>query len=107
MSFIFIYITNPSKDEAQKVARHLLEKRLIGCANIYASRSLYWWKGKIADENEYTIIGKTTEKKFEKVKKEVEKIHSYKIPCIIKIPMSANEKYCNWLKGEIGAGGRT
>lgn len=101
MNFIFVYITNPTKKEAKKIANHLLKKRLIACGNIFPINSLYWWKGKIVDDAEFVLIAKTTRANFEKVKKEVEKIHSYKIPCIIKIPVSSNKKYFDWLKKEI------
>lgn len=101
MSFIFAYITNPTQEEAKKIAMHLLEKKIIACANIFPISSLYWWEGKITDEKEHILIAKTTEKNFERLKKEVEKIHSYTIPCIIKIPVSSNEKYEKWLRSEI------
>ncbi len=101
MKTIFVYITNPSKEEAVKLARHLLEKKLIACANIFPITSVYRWEGKIAEEGEFVLIGKTFEEKFEKVKTEVEKIHPYKIPCITKIPVEPNKKYLDWLEGEI------
>lgn len=101
MNFIFIYITNPTKKEARKIARYLLKKRLIACANIFPINNLYWWQGKIVDDNEFVLIAKTTKNNFEKVKKEVEKIHSYKIPCVIKIPVSSNKNFFDWLKGTI------
>jgi periplasmic divalent cation tolerance protein len=44
---VFIYITNPSKKEAKRLAKHLIEKRLIACANIFPIESLYWWKNKL------------------------------------------------------------
>ena len=97
MNFIFIYITNPTKKEARKIAKHLLEKKLIACANIFPIDSLYWWKGKIAEEKEFVLIAKTKKDNFNRVKKEIEKIHSYTIPCIVKIPVSSNEKYYQWL----------
>jgi len=100
--FIFIYITNPNKEEAKKIAKHLIEKKLIACANIYDNiTSIYFWEGKIADENECVLIAKTLDKNFEKVKTEVEKIHTYKIPCIVKIPVSSNQKYFEWIKEEV------
>lgn len=97
----FIYITNPTEEEAEKIAKHLLYKKLIACANIFPIHSLYLWKGKIADENEFVLIAKTNETNFEKVKNEVEKIHTYTIPCIIKIPVSSNKKYFDWLKRKL------
>lgn len=100
--FIFIYITNPSKEEARKIAKALLQKKFIACANIYSNvNSLYPWKGRIADEEEFILIAKTTEANFDKVKREVERIHSYTIPCVVKIPVSSNKKYLDWVRSEI------
>jgi len=101
MSMIFVYITNPNKEEASKIARHLLGKKLIACANIFPINSLYWWKGKIAEENEFVLIAKTINSNFEKVRKEVERVHSYSIPCIVKIPAYPNKKFLDWVKKEV------
>ena len=35
MNFVFVYITNPTKEGANKIAKHFLKKRLIACANIF------------------------------------------------------------------------
>lgn len=98
---IFIYITNPTKEEAKKIAKHLIEKKLIACANIFPINSLYKWEDKIKDENEFVLIAKTTEDNFEEVKNEVEEMHSYSTPCIVKIPVSSNKKYLDWIKETI------
>lgn len=97
-----VYITCRNEKEAVKISRHLLEKRLIACSNIHPIRSLYWWKGKIQDEKEFVMIAKTTEKNYEKIKKEVQKVHSYDVPCILKINAEANESYERWVKKEAG-----
>jgi periplasmic divalent cation tolerance protein len=98
MKIILVYITNPTKKEAEKVANFLLDKKLIACANIFPIKSFYWWKGKKEKGNEFVLIGKTLENNFEKIKKETEKVHSYKTPCILNIPATANEKYYKWMK---------
>lgn len=101
MDFVFIYITNPTKKDARGIAHHLIKKRLIACANIFPINSLYRWEGRICDEKEFVVIAKTTKTKFKKVKTELEKIHPYKIPCIVKIPVSSNDKFFRWLKNEV------
>lgn len=102
MSFILIYVTTANQKEAQKIATHLLQKKLIACANIFPIFSLYWWKGKIQNGKEFVLILKTVTKNYNKIKKEVERIHSYKIPCIIQIPVEVNEKYGGWMGKEVG-----
>ncbi|GBD34818.1 Divalent-cation tolerance protein CutA [bacterium HR35] len=96
---IFIYITNPNKKTALKITTELLKQKLIGCANIFSIDSLYSWQGKIVKDKEYVLIAKTLDKNYEKVKKLVEKIHPYSVPCILKIKINdVNEKYLKWLK---------
>jgi periplasmic divalent cation tolerance protein len=102
MNFIFVYITTTNKEEARKITLHLLKKKLIACGNIFENMtSIYPWKGKIEEASECVLIVKTLKTHFEKVKIEVEKIHSYEIPCITKISVSSNKKYFDWLKSEI------
>ena len=101
MGFIFIYITAGNRKEAEKIATHLLQKRLIACANMFPISSLYWWKGKIQNGKEYAVILKTVQKNYTNIKTEIEKIHSYKIPCIIQIPIKVNEKYGGWMRKEM------
>lgn len=96
-----IYITCKDIKEAKKISKHLLNKRIIACANIHPIESMYWWKGKIVEELETVIIAKSSSKNFNKIKEEVKKIHSYEIPCILKIDSEANEGYDEWVRKEI------
>ena len=92
------YITCKNRKEAIKISNHLLKKKLIGCANFFPIESSYWWDNKIVNENEFVIIAKITKKDFEVLVKETEKIHSYKVPCILNIGCKCNTKFDNWLK---------
>ncbi|PIU40880.1 MAG: divalent-cation tolerance protein CutA [Candidatus Omnitrophica bacterium CG07_land_8_20_14_0_80_42_15] len=101
MKIEFIYITNPTKKVAKEIARRLLKRKLIACANIFPINSVYWWEGKIADEDEFVLIAKTTLTNFKKVKKEVERVHPYKVPCILKFYTEPNKIFFEWLKNEV------
>jgi len=96
-----IYITCKDEKEAEKISRHLLKKKMIACANLHPIRSLYWWKGKIQDEHEIVILAKTLDKHYNKIKEEVSKIHSYDIPCILKIKTESNKSYQEWVNKEV------
>jgi len=92
-----IYITCKDEEEAVKISKHLLNKKLIACSNMHPIRSMYWWNNKIEDEKEFVIIAKTLDKNYEKIKEEVSKLHSYDVPCILKIDAEANESYAQWV----------
>lgn len=94
---ILIYITCKDKKEAKKISLGLLEKKLVACTNIHPIESMYWWDGKLQEDKEVVIIAKTKEDNFNKIKEEVKKIHSYDIPCIIKLGCEGNKEYTDWI----------
>lgn len=96
-----LYITCKDKREAEKISRHLLKKRLIACANIFPIQSVYWWNRKIVKDSENVVIAKTKDKYFKRIIAEVKRIHSYKIPCILKIGAQANKEYERWADREM------
>ena len=95
---MLLYITCKDKKEATKISNHLLKRRLIACANIFPISSLYWWKGKIVKDKESVLIAKSLNKHFNKIQKEVKKIHSYEVPCITKINSKSNKAYEKWTR---------
>ena len=97
----FFYITNPSKEEAKRIAKHLLDKRIIASANIFPIESMYWWEGKITEGSEYVLIAKTSSANSRALEAEVKSIHPYKVPCIIRIHASSNTVFSEWLNGEV------
>ena len=95
-----VYVTARDKEEAKSIAKHLLEKRLIACGNIFPIESLYWWEDKIEEDKEFVLIAKTLDERFNKVKEEIKAIHSYSTPCILKIGADANAEFLEWVKEE-------
>lgn len=100
MSFIIIYVTYPNMDEATKIVSHLLQKKLIACANYFPITSSFWWKGKIDNSDEIVSILKTKKENWETVKSEIKKMHSYETPCIMKLDAEANAEYELWVNSE-------
>ncbi len=97
MAFIIIYITNPDELTANKVADHLLDKKLIACANVFPITSAYWWQGSLERENEFVALVKTQPKHWHSIQEEINAIHPYDVPCIMKLEAEANEAYENWI----------
>jgi periplasmic divalent cation tolerance protein len=100
---IFIYCTFPDLESAKKLSYHLLEEKLIACANILSpSISLYFWEGKIENSDEVPVIWKTSKTKRDEIQDVVHNLHPFSIPCILYWEISGgNAPYINWLKDSI------
>jgi len=96
---IVILITAPSVEEGQKIAHTLVGEHLIACVNIVSSiQSIFYWQGKVCDEKEVLLIGKTRASLFEKVSQRVKGLHSYTVPEVIALPMIKGSKdYLRWI----------
>lgn len=98
MAFIIIKTTCSNIDEARKISKHLLQQRFISSANFFPIKSMSSWTGEIQQVDEFIVFLKTRKDNWEKVRDEIKKFHSYKVPCIIKIDVEANEDYESWVK---------
>ncbi|OGK16435.1 hypothetical protein A2690_03750 [Candidatus Roizmanbacteria bacterium RIFCSPHIGHO2_01_FULL_39_12b] len=103
---LLIYVTCPSIDEAKKIGRNLMNKRLCACVNIFPDTlPMFFWppkSGKIDESKEVVLFIKTIESKYQEIEDEIHKIHSDNTPCIFSIPVThVTPRYLKWLKGEI------
>ena len=96
----FFYIIASNKMEAKSIAKKLLLKKLIACANIVSNVNSYFlWKNKVKSTKEIIIFGKPTLKNQKKIIQTVKKVHSYSVPCIIFFNIrSGNKNFLQWIK---------
>ena len=95
----FFYITIPNKREAEKIAKKLLDKKLIACANVISHVNSYFvWKNKVQNSKEVIICGKTISKNQKKIIYAVKKLHSYSVPCVIFFEIkNGNKDFLKWI----------
>lgn len=99
MDAIIISVLTPSEEEALNIANTLVKRHLAGAVNISKVHSIYYWKEKIYDRQEWLLLIKTRRERFEEIKTEVTKLHSYEVPEIVAFPIiSASDAYIQWLK---------
>ena len=98
--FALVLVTTGSQEEAERMARALVDSRMAACVNIVPGlRSVYRWEGKIWDEGEFLLLIKTQMALFRQVEGTIKEIHSYEVPEIIAIPIiQGSETYLNWLR---------
>jgi len=99
MEYCIIYCTAGNKEEALKISRELVKKKLIACSNIIPSlTSVYSWNGCINEDSEVLIIMKTKAELFDSVKEEIFKLHSYDVPEIIAAPvLQGSKNFLKWI----------
>jgi len=106
--FQLVLTTAGSDEQAEMLARALVDRRLAGCVNILQGVcSVYRWKGKVNREAEKLLLIKTAERLLGEVKAAIRELHSYEVPEILVLPIGDGDPdYLAWLAGELsGASG--
>ena len=96
--------TTGSREEAEKIANALVERRLAACVNIVPQlRSIYRWEGKVERAEEVLLIIKTSAARFPSVRNAIETLHSYDVPeCVCLSVEDGSEKYLKWIAEMVG-----
>ena len=96
---VIITTTLPSMEEAKSIASALLQNRFAACVNIIGPiLSLYKWKDKLEEDQEYKLFIKTERRYWKKIKDFLTKNHSYSVPEINLLSVEvASETYQKWL----------
>ena len=104
-TFRLVIVTAYGVEEAERIARKVVEKRLAGCVNIIPKiRSIYRWQGNVEEDREAMLLIKTDAKHLPKLKKRIKKMHSYDVPEILVFDIDdGDEDYLKWLKSSFFA----
>lgn len=102
-SFQVVFCTTGSDEQAEAIARALVERRLAACVNIVGQTcSVYRWQGRVVREGEILLVIKTRVSRFEAVRSAIRELHSYDIPEVIAVPLSDGDAdYLAWLEESI------
>ena len=96
---IVVLITAASREEADRIARRLVEDRLAACVTIMPQvRSIFTWEQKLSQEDEVLLLVKSRRTRFAQLAEAVKQLHSYSVPEIIALPvvMGAAD-YLRWV----------
>lgn len=96
---IVILTTTPNINEAESLAKKIVEAKLAACVQILPQiKSIYFWNGEIQNDSEHLLLIKTLNEKFAKVNDFILENHSYEVPEIVALEAKdVSESYLKWL----------
>lgn len=100
---LVVLVTVPSKKDAEDISKTILNKKLCACVNIVEGvSSLFYWKGKIDDAEEFLLVIKTNKDKYKDLEDSIKKNHPYSVPEIIALPIVfGSNDYLDWMNDTV------
>ncbi len=100
---VLMVLTNlPDVATADRIARALVEERLVACANRMAPcRSVYHWQGAIEEADEIPLLLKTTTARWPLLQQRLKALHPYEVPEMLAWrPDGGWQPYADWVIAE-------
>lgn len=99
MTPIAVFTTVATRTEAQDMARALVERGLVACAQISPIDSVYTWRGALHTESEFRILFKTVDERYADVERAIRELHAYELPAIHALRFEhAHAPYAAWIE---------
>ena len=104
--FIQVLTTTDRHEDATRIARELVERRLAGCVQVLGPiTSTYRWEGAVETAQEWLCLVKSTRERYDELEGAIRELHPYDVPEILAVPVVAGHApYLAWL--EEGVSGR-
>jgi periplasmic divalent cation tolerance protein len=101
---VLVYTTFPTKGEAKKAGRALVESGLAACVNIFPKMvSFYVWEGEVQKSKEAAMLIKTARHRAEDVLAEVKRLHPYSLPARLMLAVDGGGgDFLEWIQQQTG-----
>jgi periplasmic divalent cation tolerance protein len=88
-----------SAEDADRIARALVERRLAACVNVVPGVvSHYRWKGELQRDEERLLVIKTRAERIDALREALRELHPYELPELVAFEISAGSaEYLKWL----------
>lgn len=94
---VLLLCTTGSAEEAETIARVLVEERLAACVQISGIESWYRWNGKVEHAPEWRLHIKTGADLVARVEARIKALHTYDLPEIVTLPIGGSADYIGWI----------
>ncbi|MDH5445845.1 MAG: divalent-cation tolerance protein CutA [Gammaproteobacteria bacterium] len=102
--YLIVLCTCPDEQTATVIADRLVEEGLAACVNILPGiMSVFQWQGKIEHDDEYLLVIKTQESRYQDLEIMVQQLHPYELPEIIAVSIERGlSGYLEWIDRSTG-----
>lgn len=104
--YILVLTTIGSEEEAARLGRSLVERRLVACVNdVGPIRSFFRWKGKLEDASEHLLLLKTRSDRYAELEAALQELHPYDVPEVIAVHIEDGSRaYLSWIDENVQSG---
>ncbi|MEU8526889.1 MULTISPECIES: divalent-cation tolerance protein CutA [Streptomyces] len=97
-----VLTTTDSAEKAEALARGAVEARLAACAQVSGPvTSVYRWKDAVETAEEWQVLLKTTEQRYDALEAHLLAAHDYETPEIVATPVvRGSAAYLEWIAAE-------
>ena len=101
--YIQVVTTTGHKEDAQAIARALVEERLAACVQVLGPiTSTYRWEGEIETAQEWQCWAKSRRELYGRIEEAIVRLHPYEVPEILAVEiLSGSRSYLAWLDEEV------
>jgi len=100
-----VITTTGSREEAERIARFLVEEQLAACVNLLPGiTSVYRWRGEVETADEILLVIKTIAGNLETLDAALRRLHSYEVPELLVLePEAGSKAYLDWMAQSAGS----
>lgn len=98
MDYAVVITTCGSREEAEKLAARIVDRKLAACVQLSSITSYYTWEGEVNNDPETKLLIKTRKDLYDRLESFIKENHSYDVPEIISLPVQSGSKaYLDWI----------
>lgn len=95
---IAVVTTVATREDAERIARELVEQRLAACVQISAIDSFYRWRDAVQHDAEFRLLAKTRADQYQAMEAAIRALHPYELPAIHAFGcIEAEAAYAAWV----------
>lgn len=95
---VVVQVTTGSREEAETLARTLVERRLAASAQVSPLHTWYRWQGRVQEAQEHLVRLFTRRDRFDAVARAVRELHSYELPQVVALPLcEGTPEFLRWI----------